>query len=313
MRSRAISVLFAGVLAAGCTLTDDRPHVTQKPVARDTAVSKPRVVILVSQSIAPYTEVATRLKQRLGERATVYDLQAVQDGSYHAGEEPLQLVTIGLDATRITEHLHHQQVFCQVFNYTGSGLTGPHSKGVSMIPASSKIFEAWKALSPELRDVAVISGPGQEALLEPAKKAASRQGITLHTLTVRSDKEYLYIYKQMAKRVQGYWLIPDNRVLSVEALRDVMNFSVRNGKQVVVFNEELLDLGGLLSASSSYDDITDKVMRRLEQAEGHNEIPGPELMPLDEALLTINEVMAQRLNISIPPDYKEYIDARAQP
>lgn len=313
MRSRAISVLFAGVLATGCTLTDDHPQVTPKPVAKAAVVSKPRIVILVSQPIAPYTEVARRLKQRLGERATVYNLQEVQNGDYHAGDVPLQLVTIGLDATRITEHLHHQQVFCQVFNYTGSGLTGPHSKGVSMIPASGKIFEAWKALSPELRDVAVISGPGQEALLEPAEKAAGQQGIALHSLTVRSDKEYLYIYKQMAKQVQGYWLIPDNRVLSVETLRDIMNFSVRNGKQVVVFNDELLDLGGLLSASSSYDDITDKVLLRLEQAEGHDEIPGPELLPLDEALLTINEVMARRLNISIPPQYKEYTDVRANP
>lgn len=313
MRSRAISVLFVGVLAAGCTLIDHPPHATQKPVVKVAVASKPRVTILVSQPIVPYTEVAKRLKQRLGERATVYNLQEVENEDYHAGDAPLQVVTIGLDATRITEHLHHQRIFCQVFNYTGSGLTGPHSKGVSMIPASSKIFKAWKALSPELHDVAVLSGAGQEALLESAKSAAREQGIRLHALIVRSDKEYLYIYKQMAKKVQGYWLIPDNRVLSIEALRDVMNFSVRNGKQVVVFNDELLDLGGLLSVSSSYDDIANKVLLRLEQSEEHDEIPGPELMPLDEALLTVNEVMAQRLNISIPPEYKEYANVRANP
>lgn len=308
---RAISVLFAGLLAAGCTLTDDSP-VAPKRVSSVAVVSKPHVVILVSQPIPPYTEVANRLKQRLGNRASVYNLQEVEDGSYHAGDKPLQLVSIGLDAARITEHLEHQQVFCQVFNYN-KRLIGPHSKGVSMVPGIDKTFAAWKALSPGLHDVAVISGPGQQALLKPAIKAAEDQGIVLHHVAVKNDKEYLYRYKRMAGKVQGYWLIPDNRVLSIETLRDVMNFSVRNGKQVVVFNEDLLRLGGLLSVSSDYDDITEKVLLRLQQAEGHDEIPGPELLPLDEAVLSINEVMAQRLNLIIPTQYREYADAKASP
>jgi ABC-type uncharacterized transport system substrate-binding protein len=304
MRLRAISVLFAGFLVAGCTLTDDTPT-TQKRVLRAPVVSKPRVVILVSQEIPPYTEVARRIKKRLGKRATVYNLRDVKDGSYHAGDAPLQLVSIGLDATRITEHLHHQQIFCQVFNYAGSGLTGPHSKGVSMLPGFDKTFSVWKAISPNLRNVAVISGPGQGAMIRLAKKAAANHGIVLYHRTVRNDKEYQYVYKQLADKVEGYWLIPDNRVLSVEALRDVMNFSVRNGKQVAVFSEELLGLGGLLSVSSSYDDIVDKVLLRLKQAEAHDEIPGPELLPLDDAIVSINKFMAQRLNLAIPAKYRE--------
>lgn len=312
MRLRAISLLFVGLLVAGCTLTDD-PPVTPKRVSKAAVVPRPHIVILVSQPIPPYTEVARRLKQRLGKRATVYNLQQEKDGSYHAGDEPLQLVTIGLDATRITEHLHHQQIFCQVFNYNGSGLSGPHSKGVSMIPGFSKTFAAWKAISPGLSEVAVISGPGQLALLQPAIEAAEGQGIKLHHLEVSNDKEYLYVFKQEAANVQGYWLIPDNRVLSIETLRELMNFSVRNGKQVVVFNEDLLSLGGLFSVSSDYDDIVEKVLLRLKQAEGHDEIPGPELLPLDEAVLSINEVMAQRLNLSIPTQYREYANVKASP
>lgn len=312
MRLRALSVLlFAGILVAGCTQAVKSPT-PSKTVPKHVVVQKPRVVILVSHDIPAYTEVARRLKQRLGERASVYNLQEVKQGEYHAGDDPLQLVSIGLDAARITEHLEHQQVFCQVFNYS-KRLTGPHSKGVSMIPGIDRTFASWKAISPALRDVAVISGPGQDALLQPAVKAAEEHGITLHRVTVRNDKEYQYIYKRMANSVQGYWLIPDNRVLSVETLRDVMNFSVRNGKQVVVFNDELLSLGGLLSVSSDYDDIVDKVMLRLEQAAGHDAIPGPELLPLDKAVLSINAMMAKRLNLTIPPEYREYANAKASP
>ncbi len=305
---RAFLVLFGGIIVVGCTLTEQT-----RETNRARGGARPHVAILVSQPIPAYTKVARQLKQRLGKRATVYNLADVSDGSYHEGNQPIQVVAVGFDAASNKQHYHHQQIFCQVFNYTAKGLAGKNSKGVSMLPGGDKMFGAWKSISPQLTSVAVISGPGQRALLQDAISAAKRHDIVLRHLTVKNDKEYQYAFKQVANSVQGYWLIPDNRVLSVDTLRDVMNFSVRNGKQVVVFNEEVLQLGGLMSVSSSYDDIVDKVILRLRQAEGRSGIPGPELLPLDDAVLSINEVMANQLNLTIPQKYREHTDAKATP
>ena len=178
-----------------------------------------------------------------------------------------------------------------------------------MMPSLRKTFVTWRALAPKISDVGVISGPGFDDLIQAAKAEAKNHGINLHHVVVNSDKEYLYAHKQMAGKVQGYWLLPDNRVLSGLVLRDVMTFSVRNSKQVAVFNDELLKLGGLFSATANSQDIALQVQERLEQAQYNDTLPGPDIVYPDKLNLRINAVMAQRLNLAIPGVLKKYADA----
>jgi ABC-type uncharacterized transport system substrate-binding protein len=155
----------------------------------------------------------------------------------------------------------------------------------------------------------VISGPGFDEVMQTAKIAARFQGFRLHHETVNSDKEYQYAYKKMSTKVQGYWLLPDNRVLSENILRDIMTYSVRNSKQVAVFSEELLKLGGLFSVQSNYRDIAQQVLERLEQAQFKDAIPGPDIVYLEKLELRINSVMAKHLDIAVPKQYRKYADA----
>jgi ABC-type uncharacterized transport system substrate-binding protein len=216
-------------------------------------------------------------------------------------------VSIGLSASVAAKTLMDRQVvFCQVFNYQDYALLSARHKGVSMMPSMSKTFSAWQDLAPKTTAIGVVSGPGLEDMIQTAKTAAKRHGITLHHETVKSDKEYQYAYKQLSGKVQGYWLIPDNRVLSGNILRDVMTFSVRNGKQVAVFSDELLKLGGLFSTTNDYQDIAQQVLNRIEQAKNNDVIPGPDIVYPDNLNLRINSVIAQRLNLEIPDKYRKY-------
>jgi hypothetical protein len=101
--------------------------------------------------------------------------------------------------------------------------------------------------------------------------------------------------------MQGLWLVPDNRILSVEVIRDMMAFGMRQGKQLAVFNHELLGLGGLVSTESGYSDIAEQVLERVRQAQQHAGVPGEPVIPLSKANIRINKIMAGRLNLSIPP------------
>lgn len=312
-------LMLLAVWLAGCVTQPEKvqapppvqPEPKPAPVRQKQALPPPHVYLIISRQLAPYTEVADRLDQRLGENARRYDLPGSKAERNQLLQQitedtDAQVVAIGLEAALFAKQLGQtNQVFCQVFNYTKYGLASGHSKGVSMLPGVEKTLVAWKSISPTLHDVAVISGSGLDEVLQRADGIAARQGIVLHPVIVANDKEYLYAYKQLADKVQGYWLLPDNRVLSVSTLKDVMNFSVRNGKQVVVFNEDLLRLGGLLSVSSSYDDIADKVLQRLKLAAHKDYVPGMNLLPLDDIELKVNPVMAQRLGLSIPDKYRD--------
>lgn len=307
-------IIFTILLLHGCA----KPVQTSAPVTEETTPPpKPamQVVVLVSEDIPAYSDVAKALAKQLGRRGSVRYMTSNQVNNQKMAaafndDEHRQIVSIGLSASVAAKALTNRQVvFCQVFNYQDYALLSARHKGVSMMPSLYKTFSSWKTLSPNISDVGVISGPGFDDLIQAAKVAAKNNGITLHHATVNSDKEYQYAYKQMARKVQGYWLLPDNRVLSGFVLRDVMTFSVRNSKQVNVFNDELLKLGGLLSTSSDAQDIAQEVMDRLEQGQGKDEIPGPEIVYPNKLNLRINSVMAQRLNMNIPGAFRKYVDA----
>ena len=291
----------------------------EEPVAIPKAGVKPPasdVVILLSSDIPAYNDVAMSIAARLGSRAHTWRLQAsaAQNEKLLADIAKLQrsqVVAIGLDAAVIAKKLvDKQMIFCQVFNYEDEQLPSAMHKGVGMLPSFKKSFSAWKAISPRLKQIAIITGPGLNEYVSKAKTAAKAQGITVLHREVNSDMEFLMEYKSVANSVQGYWLWPDNRVLSGVVLREVLTFSMRGGKQVVVFNDELLELGGLISATADHKDIANNVIKRLQQAEGKPTVPGNVIEPLDVAHLRINSLMAQRLGLTVPNQYKKYLNAR---
>lgn len=308
---RRLLLITVAMLLHGCA----QPPKTELPAPPPPPVAKrpaPEVVILVSENTPAYSRVANLLARQLGRRGSVRYLSPSLSESTrmlepYKNDDRKQFVSIGLSASIAAKSLVNRQVvFCQVFNYQEYGLLSAKHKGVGMLPSMSRTFAAWRAVAPATTDVGVISGPGLDDMMQVASAVAKKHGITLHYATVNSDKEYLFTYKQMADKVQGYWLLPDNRVLSGNALRDVMTFSVRNSKQVVVFNDELLNLGGLISATSDYRNIAQEVLDRLEAAQDKESIPGPDIVYLERAVLRINPVMAQRFNLEIPKQYKKY-------
>jgi ABC-type uncharacterized transport system substrate-binding protein len=287
-----------------------QPVVSPKPVA-----PPPDVAVLVSSNIPAYRNVADELVHELGPRVKTWYLDGTKEGKARSLAEiehsqRSQVVAIGMDAAQSIPLLHGRQViFCQVFNYEDYRLPSVQRKGVGVLPSFDKTFAAWRRLSPGLSTVAIITGPGMTDYIRQAKKAAREEGITLVHRVVNSDKEFLILYKSLAGSVQGYWLWPDNRVLSGSVLREVMTFSVRNSKQVLVFSDELLMLGGLFSATSDYHDIAMNVLKRLKAAEGKRVVPGPIIEPLDEVNLRINPVMVKRFDIEIPEPYRKYLYA----
>lgn len=307
------------LLLQGCAqpVQKDAPAPQASAAAESAPPPKPamQVVVLVSEDIPAYSDVAKSLARQLGKRGTVRYLSGHQAEDLkmvaaYNNDEHKQIVSVGLNASVAAKWLGNRQVvFCQVFNYQDYTLLSARHKGVSMMPSPGKTFATWRALAPGITDIGVISGPGLDDLMLAARAAARSLGINLHHQVVNSDKEYQYAYKQIAGKVQGYWLLPDNRVLSGLVLRDVMTFSVRNSKQVTVFNDELLKLGGLLSASSDPQDIAQQVLERLEQAQHKEAMPGADIVYPDRVNLRINSVMAQRLNLNIPAQLRKYANA----
>ena len=263
------------------------------------------LTVLLSDSTPAFTGVQREIGKKYPRQLATYTLG--NESTYPALRKKIEssngsvVVAIGLPAARLARGLAGKKViFCQVFNYEDAELVTPWMKGVSATAPVSEQFRVWKALYPKLTSIGVVTGRNLHGLMEETRAAAKENHIRLDHVEVRSDKETLYAYKQLSPKMQGLWLVPDNRVLSRDVIRDIMAHSVKEGKQVAVFGRELLGLGGLISAETSYADIAEQVLVRVRQAQEASGVPGAPVIPLARTVIRINTVMAKRLNLKIP-------------
>jgi ABC-type uncharacterized transport system substrate-binding protein len=178
-----------------------------------------------------------------------------------------------------------------------------------MLPPAELQFRAWKKLDPGLQRVGVITGPDHEDLIARARGAAQRQGIVLEHRVVHSDKEMLFAFKRLTPDIQGLWLLPDDRVLSRRVLRELMAYSTKHQRQVVVFHPELLRLGGLMSVGSVDADVAARVIDALRNAPGRGGAPAAGLLPLSKIRVEINSGATQVQSFQPPLDTRAAADA----
>lgn len=285
----ACLLFWLAALMAGCSMLQPSPA--------------PGIAILLSDRSPAFVGVQREIEKKYSQRIENYYLGG-SEAANSAVHKKIQssdisrVIAIGLPAAQVARGLSGKRVvFCQVFNYEDTDLATAWMKGVAATTPVDEQFRVWKQLSPRLKRVGVITGKNLRGLMEEAQAAARENGLELVHVEVRSDKETLYAYKQLVPKIQGLWLVPDNRVLSRDVIRDVMAHSVREGKQVAVFSHQLLALGGLVSAESGYADIAEQVLERLKPA--HRDSGAP-VAPLTQATIRINTVMARRLNLTLP-------------
>lgn len=285
-------------MLASCSFGQTKPEPEPEP--------EHGIAVLLSDGSPAFAGVEREITKKYPSPIKTYNLDH-NESLYSDVQKKIQssdqsvVVAIGLPAARVARGLSGKKViFCQVFNYEEEDMVTPWMKGVSAIAPERELFRAWKRLYPKLTRVGVITGKNLRGLMIDAKAAARNSGIKLIHFEVVSDKETLYAYKQLTPKIQGLWLVPDNRVLSWDVIHDIMAHSVKEGKQVAVFSRELLGLGGIVSAETSYADIAERVLSRVRQAEENAGVPGTPVIPLTRAIIKINTVMVKRLNLTIP-------------
>ena len=208
-------------------VTKQKQVVTVKP-APEKPQPRPRTEILLSGEAPAYREIAERLNDSLDDTTILHTLTGVAATDDRIVEQlrrspHRQLVAIGLRAAIAARELTDKQVvFCQVVNFRDHRLVSESMKGVGAMPAPDKLFADWKSLSPQLRQVLVVTGDGFDDYIAMAREAASRSDIELIHRVVDTDREFAYTVKRDALPTQGHWMLADNRVLSFKTLKDVM-------------------------------------------------------------------------------------------
>lgn len=279
------------------------PPPVQEPLA-------PVAIVLASREPA-YEAVVTELGKHLDDYA-IYDLTDKSQPPETAfrrinDENALAVVAVGLRAARAAVMLSQRPVvFSQVFNYSKSGLLTDNSRGVAAIAPLDAQLAAWKELDPGINEIGFIIGDGHERLIDAATLAALEQGINLIVRVSHSDQETLYFYRRMVADIDGFWMMPDNRILSARVIREILDDAHRRNVAVVVSHDAMLPMGAAISFTTSASNIAETIVSVLQKIHTDGIASVPELTELSEIRVRTNDaVLRKRLFAEHVPDDAE--------
>ncbi len=303
--------------ATTTTPTPVQPHVPEPvtPAPPPRPAPDAHITILVSSGTAAYQGVAIQLAKLLvDDDFRVYDLatdsMAVEAALASLGEKENPLVVaIGLQAATIaSEQSDAPVLFCQVFNFESNGLGTGNARGVAAIPPLQVQLDVWTDIDDKLESIGAVFGPGHETLIAEAESAARAAGIELHYRIAESDRETLYLFKRLVPDIDGFWLFPDNRILSGNVLKQILEYAARHRKQIVVFQPAMLKLGAVMSVTSVETDIALTVHELIQSVLSDGIDAVPALTPLTEIDIVLNDPVLMRLGLLVPDDYTHLVN-----
>lgn len=261
-----------------------------------------RILIATRSDIAEFHAVADALEALLGSRYSVVRLDFASDD---AGQRALaaldrrdleSAVAIGMDAAKLVADVGLPVVFCQIFNYERF-LANGGTYGISPLPPLDAQLAAWKRLAPGVDAVGMVVGAEHSLLIGEARAAAAEANVALHVQFAESDREALYRFKRIVPDVDGFWLFPDNDILSPGVLREMLDYMVEHEVHGIVFNPSLIEWGALMSMGSRPDDVARAAAAVLDAVVARRSDAIPALTPLAELDVRINEELALDLGL----------------
>lgn len=245
-----------------------------------------RAAIVMSDGSEAFERVAVELEYRLDSPLVFNLARSTSPADIFATvaeSDAAVVIAIGFPATRAAARWSTVPViYCQVFNFVADGPPGVPVRGVASMPPLAAQLDAWRQHNPELRSVGAILGEGHQSLIEEATHATGAQGVQFRYETAGSDRETLYLFKRIAPDIDGFWLFPDNRILSLPVLKKVVDVAARHRVEIAVFNDALLALGVSLSTAAVESDIATTVLAVAAKLTAHGPEAVPHLTPLQE-------------------------------
>lgn len=283
-----------------------------------TADLTPRIAVVRSSSVGPFTEATTAIVDELRRHLRqpeilTFDLQgdearAVSVMADVNGMAPQLIITVGSLATAAVLHQPGEApvVFSMVLYPSQSGfLAGAprRSTGASLDIPLDVQFAFMRRLFPTARRVGVLYSPEETAaIVADARTAAAAHGFELVAASVNDPAHAVSELTTLMDQVDVLWSIADSHVFTPQTTSALILASLRHHVPLFGLSAAHVRAGAVAALSCDYEDVgrqTAELGLRVLAGEKPSALPPSTPRQVS---LALNLRSAERLNLTVPDD-----------
>jgi putative ABC transport system substrate-binding protein len=219
--------------------------------------SASEVVAIIEGRQWPYETALAGIAETCKCKPEVYYLQDILQVSGFqkkmASLQPSLLVAVG---TKSLEYVLSQDfglpvVYAMVLNpWANVSSSALDVTGVSMNVAPKIYWEAMDHIRPAIRRVGLVYNPAETQILKDyAEKLASEHGQELIAMPAQNPKEALRAIKDMAFRIDAFWMLPDQTLIRQEIIDTLVSYSFEKNFVLIGLSSKHVTAGALMAYS----------------------------------------------------------------
>ena len=296
----------------------------------DSAGTRAVIAVIKSRDIDPYNVALKGFEDVLKEKGikpsiTQYCLYCLQEGREGVEEETIEevkslnpdlVLTLGSSATRVAQTIKKiPVVFSLVLDPVEGGFvksresSGNNFTGVSLeIPIGDQ-FQKIISIIPRAKNIGVIYNPGEsEKRVKEASKVAKKMGLKLFSVPVKTEKELPGALKNLRKRIDVLWAVPDSIVFTQQSTKFILLFTLREKLPFMGLSPSFVKAGALFAFYADHYEIgrqTGKAAIRILNGKKPSDIP---VAFPQKICLAVNFRVAEIIGIKIPPEVRDKAD-----
>ena len=263
-----------------------------------------RVLVVQSFNIKPYEEALAGFQSVCDAEITkvvLSDQEKINLSQIIQFNKPKLILAVGIDALIKTKDIEDIPIiYMMVLNPHAIPFGEKNISGISMTLSPEKQVTTLLEVLPAVKRIGTLYNPDRTGnFIKGAVNAANNIGISLVTEKVQSTKEVPVALKNIQKKIDAFWMIPDITVYSPETIDFLFLFLLENQKPIISFSEKYVELGALMSISVDPFDIGNQageMAKAILSNEGKRDV---KRIDARKAVIEINLKIAKKLGITI--------------
>ena len=98
----------------------------------------------------------------------------------------------------------------------------------------------------------------------------------------------------MVADIDGFWMMPDNRILSGRVIRELLDDAKRRNVAVVVSNDAMLPMGAAISFTTSPSNVAERIVEVMRKIQSGSLDAVPDITPLTDMNIATNDAVLEK-------------------